>query len=98
LTYYWDQRAFDHATARIDCRIHVRVGGRTMRDAFRYDWRQWSPPAMGEAMRDAGFAQADIWCDAMIDTPAGARGDGDYQPRRHIDAREDFVAYVVGVA
>lgn len=89
-TYVWEQRAFDHLTHRIDCRIHFQLGGSTRRDAFRYDWRLWTLPELLELMAEAGFDRADAWCDEA-DEP------GRYRPLRRLPAREDWVAYVIGV-
>lgn len=90
--YQWEQRAFDHVTGRIDCRIHFRIGHRLLRNAFRYDWRLWTPPEMVQAMIEAGFTAAEVWCDANEEQEGS-----EYRPRRRMAAREDFVAYVVGV-
>ena len=93
-TYLWEQRRYDHVTARIDCRIHFRVGHRTLRDAFVYDWRLWTPPELLDALRDAGFADAQVWCDPL---DARGRSAGEYQPLSTMPARHDFVAYVVAL-
>ncbi len=101
--YVWEQRSYDHVTGRIDCRIHFRFrvagqggrGVRTLRDAFRYDWRLWTPVEMIEAMTEAGFAAAEVWCDRV--DPATGQSDGHFQPRTHMPARHDWVAYVVAL-
>jgi len=88
-TYLWEQRTFDAATNRIDCRIHFELPGRRkITNAFRYNWRLWSPVELCELLREAGFTQAQIWADV-----GGPR----YQPVAHLPLREDFVAYIVGV-
>lgn len=94
--YQWEQRSHDAATGKIDCRIHfVLRGGQKIRNAFVYDWRLWSLVEIVEAMRDAGFVRAEIWCDRY--DPRKRRSDGVYRPAKRMDAREDWVAYVVGV-
>lgn len=104
--YLWEQKSVDLLTARVDCRIHFRFRARagapafTMRSAFRYDWRLWSLAELAETMREAGFAQAEVWCDGV-----GGRGGrrmtgplaGVYAPVKSLPTREDFVAYVVGL-
>lgn len=94
-TYRWEQRQFDHATSRADCRIHFTVAGRRLDDAFVYDWRLWSPAELTDAMREAGFARVDVWCDRF--DPGAGVSDGVYRPVASIPPREDFVAYVVGL-
>ena len=48
-----------------------------------------------ELMLEAGFKRAEVWCD-RFDLDAGT-SDGVYRPTRRMPAREDWVAYVVGV-
>ncbi len=95
--YAWEQRAFDHATHRTDCRIHFHVGdsghATWRRNAFRYDWRLWSLPELRELALAAGFRAAQVWCDRFDEKPG--RSDGLFRPRRKIPAREDWVAYLV---
>lgn len=92
--YHWEQRDHDPISGRVDCRIHFTLaGGEGMANAFRYRWRLWSLPELCELMRAAGFAEAEVWCDGCED----GRSDGHYRPRRRLDPREDWVAYVVGV-
>ncbi len=89
--YTWEQRSFDAATGRLDCRIHF-AGGRgasrwSRRDAFRYDWRRWTPEQWVEALDDAGFRRPSIWCD-------GPQTPGVFQRDARIAGREAFTAYV----
>jgi SAM-dependent methyltransferase len=92
--YEWDQRAYDAVTGRVDCRIHFRLaGGQRREDAFRYDWRLWTLPELREAMLEAGYRRVDVWCDDV----AGRDRTGRYRPRTCLSAREDWVAYVIGV-
>ncbi len=94
--YGWEQRGYDAVTQKVDCRIHFRfVNGDARPNAFRYDWRLWSLTELRELMLEAGFAGVHIWCD-RFDLAAGL-ADGQFRPRKSIPAREDFVAYVVGL-
>lgn len=94
--YHWEQRACDAVTARVGCRIHFTLDdGRAIRSAFRYDWRLWTLPELLELMREAGFSDAGVWCDAI--DPRTGLADGRFRPRNHMPARQDWVAYVVGV-
>ena len=86
-TYVWEQRQFDAATHRLDCRIHFSwPDGSEQRSAFRYDWRLWSIPEVTELMAEAGFAGIQIWAE---------RDDGSWRPARRLPPREDWVAYLV---
>ena len=69
--------------------------GRVLRSAFRYDWRLWTLPELTYLMLQAGFTRAEVWCDAY--DPRRRRSDGIYRPRKHMPAREDWVAYVIAV-
>jgi hypothetical protein len=103
--YRWEQRSYDAVTSRVDCRIHFCLrGGRVSRNAFRYDWRLWSLTELVELMREAGFAHAEVWCDPRPrprsnppSTHPRVENDGLFRPLRSLPAREDWVAYVVGV-
>ena len=93
--YLWEQHSFDALTHRIDCRIHFEWSdGRSLRDAFRYDWRLWTLPELTELMHQAGFARVAVWCDEV--DPAIGQSRGSFEPRQSIPAREDWVAYLVG--
>jgi SAM-dependent methyltransferase len=86
-TYHWEQRAFDPLTHRIDCRIHFTLDdGRTLRSAFRYDWRLWTLPELRELAERAGFVSVEVW---------GPDPRGRFGPRRKLPAAEDWVACLV---
>lgn len=88
--YQWEQRSYDPASARIDCRIHFKTSdGREWRDAFCYDWRLWSPPELIALMRAAGFADAAVYRD---DDDTGV-----FQPAEKPPKDREWVAYIVGV-
>lgn len=108
LEYQWEQRSYDAITARVDCRIHLRLrgraagrpgragrAGRMVRNAFKYDWRLWTLPQITDAMLDAGFARAQVWCDGY--DRRRARSDGVYRPMQSMAARRDWVAAVVAL-
>lgn len=65
--YAWEQRAWDAVTQVLDCRIHFRLGApddpaaRELRDAFQYRFRLWGLAEMREALREAGFADVQVW-------------------------------------
>lgn len=93
--YRWEQRRFNPVTARVENHIHFALPRRrVMKSAFRYDWRLWTPPEIIELMHEAGFEIAELWCD-RFDTRK-KQSDGVYRPLKEMDAREDWVAYVIG--
>ncbi|MBM4013489.1 MAG: class I SAM-dependent methyltransferase [Planctomycetes bacterium] len=62
----WEQRAADLLSGRVENALHFtvtppRARPRRLRDAFRYDWRLWSPPELQEALREAGFTATETW-------------------------------------
>lgn len=69
--YEWEVASFDGSTGRIDCRIHFHCDrttdapGASIPNAFRYDWRIWTPEELLLACREAGFADAAIWRHAV---------------------------------
>lgn len=84
--YLWEQRRFNPATGRIDCRIHFEFPDGTRRNnAFRYDWRLWTPPELTEAMRDAGFKEVALWAD---------NGHGRYRPTKKLPEQDAWVIYL----
>lgn len=95
-TYQWEQRSFNAVSARIDCRIHFKLkDGRVLHSAFRYDWRLWTLAELIEGMNEAGFPRAEVWCNRC--DPVSGVSSGVYEPLSVLPAREDWVAYVVGV-
>lgn len=99
--YLWETRAFDAVRGRIDCRIHFEwtaADGSLQRteDAFRYDWRLWSPPELIEALSEAGFRRPEIWRHTARDTRAGVRVF--LGPVRRLRDLPQWTAYVVAQA
>jgi len=84
----WEQRAFDPATHRVDCRIHFETADGRLDDAFVYDWRMWTVPELSDALRDAGFAHVEVlWQD-----PATL----EFAKLAHPPADPHWLAYVTG--
>lgn len=95
-TYHWDQRSFDPITHRTECRIHFTLhDGTHLNSSFIYRWRLWALPELAELMLEAGFKKAEVWCDAY--DPASETSDGLYRRTPRMPARDDWVAYVIGV-
>lgn len=94
-TYVWEQREFDPVSYRSKCRIHFQFDdGSEIRDAFGYDWRQWTLPELQEIMTEAGFHDVHVLWEGT-DEESG-EGDGDYFRCDRGDADPSWIAYVVG--
>lgn len=90
-TYLWEQRSFDPITHRLRCAIHFELpGGRTLRHAFRYDWRLWSLPEVTDLLREAGFSAVEVLWDVE---PPGV--EPRYRPRRRARNQGGWLAYLV---
>lgn len=87
--YAWEQRGLEAQSDRIDCRIHFELDdGRALRDAFVYDWRLWSPAALIDSAKRAGFAEASLW---WADPAAAGR----FEPIDGDPEADAWVGYVV---
>ena len=87
--YTWEQRAYDPATARIDCRIHFKLDDASkLSDRFVYDWRLWTPDEIIQLAAEAGFTTAELWCDDPEEP-------GRYAVTDQEPPVEDWVGYVV---
>lgn len=93
VVYVWDQVRFDPLSYAIDCRIHFEFAdGSSLRDAFVYDWRLWTPPELSRLLRAAGFARHEfLW----QGTTRGGLGDGRFRRTRRGRADPSWVAYLV---
>jgi SAM-dependent methyltransferase len=98
--YRWDQRGYDAVANRLDCRIHFVVDDAdgnptTIENAFQYDWRIWTLPEITELMREAGFADAQVWRHTW-DASKGKEGVF-LGPVARIENLDTWLAYVIGV-
>ena len=60
----WHQAAFNPITNRALCYIHFEFkNGKTMKRAFTYDWRMYSPVEMCDALEAAGFHNIEVYWD-----------------------------------
>lgn len=95
--YEWDQGDHDAVSGRAECRIHFHglAGGRSLRDAFVYPWRLWTPPELVEIAHEAGFTRVEIWRHTY-DAAKGAAGVF-LGPVQQIVGLDTWVAYLVAV-
>lgn len=100
--YHWEQRSWNAAARRLDCRIHFVVPNganpakpRIIRNAFRYDWRLWTVNELTSLLRNAGFAEVQLWRHAVT---LDRGGTGFFLgPVKSIPKLDTWVAYVVGI-
>ncbi|MDA1260721.1 MAG: class I SAM-dependent methyltransferase [Planctomycetota bacterium] len=93
-TYVWEQEPLDAITQDLNCHIHFRFpDGTEMKRAFSYHWRLWSVTELRDLLREAGFAEVEVYWEG--DDGKG-HGNGVFRRREHADNEEAWVAYVVG--
>jgi len=94
--YTWEQESFNPVTHRLRAAIHFALpGGRTMRRAFRYDWRMWTLPEVRELLLDAGFKDVHVYTQGWDDKANEL--DGVYRKRDAFENQASWLAIVVGV-
>jgi hypothetical protein len=94
-TYVWDQASYNAVDHHIRCYIHFEFkDGTALRRAFRYDWRLWSLPELQELMREAGFADVEVYLEGWDD--GEEEPDGNFRRRTTFKNIEGWIGYVVG--
>ena len=93
--YLWEQRDLNAIDHRIRCFIHFRVGGRTIRRAFSYDWRFWTLPELRELLEEAGFSKVKVYVEGWDDE--ADEGDGVFRRRKRFDTEGGWLAYLVAL-
>lgn len=87
----WRQLQFDPISHTCDYAIDFKLPkGKTVRNAFTYDWRIWELREVREALKDAGFSESVVLWENLDDPD-------EYLPQEHGEYRRDWLAYVVGV-
>jgi SAM-dependent methyltransferase len=94
--YEWEQESFNPIDHRLVCHIHFGLAdGSRIRRAFTYDWRMWTLPEIGDALKDAGFRGVEFYVEGWDDEHN--RSDEIYRRRRRFENQEGWLACVVGV-
>ena len=70
-TYLWDQKSFDPTSCHTICAIHWKIGRRTIRNSFVYDWRLWSLPEVFDLFAETGLRLLEV--QAEDDSPEEGR-------------------------
>ncbi len=92
-TYTWEQADYNPIDNVALCYIHFELaGGRTLRKAFTYEWRLYSPAEARDALLAAGFSDCIIYWDTSLDPEVDL-----YRPARRGENQPGWLAYIVGV-
>ncbi len=95
-TYIWEHAQFSPTTHDMECRIHFKFhDGTTMRNAFRYSWRLWSPVEIAELLQEAGFKNLHFYFEGT-DQKTG-EGNGVFREMPRGEAAETWIAYIVAL-
>lgn len=93
-TYVWEQARVNALTRELLAYIHFEFpNGRALRRAFTYDWRMWTLPELDESLREAGFADVQVWSEGWNE--ARRTHTGVLHHRRRLDNEDCWIAYVV---
>ena len=93
-TYYWNQAKFNPITHDFECHIGFRLkDGTEMDPAFSYEWRFWTIPELTELLREAGFAETQVYTDDWDDDTD--ESNGIYRRRRKFDNEGVWVGYLL---
>jgi SAM-dependent methyltransferase len=93
VTYIWEQASFELLTRTLRAYIHFRLAdGRTIRRAFKYDWRLWQLVELREALAETGFRSADVYWE---DRDEDGEGTGRFRRRTRVESEPSWNAYVV---
>ncbi len=95
--YVWQQKSFDPFTHHSDCRIHFRFkDGTELKNAFTYEWRQWTMPELLELLTEAGFKDVHVLWEGT-DKKTG-EGNGVFTRKQRGEADPSWICYVIGQA
>lgn len=90
-TYIWHQRSFDPISHDARYSIHFKFpNGKTLKDAFVYDWRLWTLPELRELLAEAGFKRVYVYWE----TSHRGEGTGEYARAETADNDYAWIAYL----
>lgn len=92
-TYFWEQKGFNIVNHEAEFAIHFELKNprRTLKNAFRYDWRIWSLAELRETLRDAGFKSVDVYFEGS--TRSGL-GNGVFSRKDREPSCDVWIAYI----
>lgn len=92
-TYVWDQKSFDPITHDTHYAIHFKLpNGKTLKNAFTYDWRLWTIPEVRDILKEAGFGDSYVYWESTF----RGKGTGEYLRTEKGDNAFAWIGYVVG--
>ena len=92
-TYIWEHASFNPIDNHLETYIHFRLkDGRTLRKAFRYDWRFWTLPELRELLAEAGFTESQVYVEGWDEND---EPDGVFRRRKRFDNEGSWIGYVV---
>jgi len=95
-TYVWEQKSFNPIDYHMRAAIHFELDdGRSMRNAFTYDWRVWGLPEIDEALREAGFVDVHVYVQGWDDETNKALHV--FRRRVRFVNQEAWLAFIIGV-
>jgi hypothetical protein len=95
-TYVWEQVSFNPIDHHLVCDIHFHLrDGRRLRRAFHYDWRLWTLPELGDALRDAGFRGVHHYIEGWDEKRN--RPDEHFRLRTRFENQQGWLACVVAL-
>jgi hypothetical protein len=60
--YLWEQESYNQIDGSFVCNIHYEFrDGSSLRNAFTYDWRLWTPPEIRDILGEAGFSDVSFF-------------------------------------
>lgn len=91
-TYHFEQLSFDPIHSRAKFAIHFKFKtGRSLKNAFTYDWRMWTIPEIRELLEEAGFKTNKVFWEGLT---KNGEGNGIYRVREKGEECESWIAYL----
>jgi SAM-dependent methyltransferase len=91
-TYHFEQLSFDPIHSRAKFAIHFKFKtGKSLMNAFTYDWRMWTIPEIRELLEEAGFKTSKVFWEGL--TKKG-EGSGVYRVKEKGEECESWIAYI----
>lgn len=89
--YVWDQHTFNPIDHSVTNYIHFEFRDKSkLSKAFTYEWRFWTLPELQELLKEAGFADVQVYWDRTT-----SEDEEDYRPAKVADNQPGWLAYLV---